>query len=223
MACAAPMERHFFSSEEGAASSTGPRAFIARVASRRKLAAQGETYEQLLKRGGSSSDEVPAGSSSERDPLMPAPTGVEGRGRYVHGWLLWLGIASVACLPPLGVPSLLSLAVAGLFVLCWIATNIALKSLVCSFIYLALEIFFREIGSRNTYKVPPEGQPCLFVCAPHANQFLDPFVVMMALGRQDIHFLTAAASMRKWCASLPAIPFFSTAHLYVHFVTVCMC
>jgi hypothetical protein len=180
---------------------SGPSGFIARVASRRKPPVHSDTYERLLqqKRGASSSDAPDAADGAELDPLLPAPTGVEGRGRYVHGWLLWLGIASVACLPPLGVPSLLALVVAGLFVLCWIATNIALKSLVCSFIYLALEIFFREIGSRNTYKVPPEGQPCIFVCAPHANQFLDPFVVMMAVGRNDIHFLTAAASMRKWC------------------------
>ena len=67
----------------------------------------------------------------------------------MHGWLLWLGIASIACLPPLGVPTLGALAVGGFFVLCWIGTNIALRSLVCSFIYLALEIFFRASHSAS--------------------------------------------------------------------------
>ena len=39
--------------------------------------------------------------------------------------------------------------------------------------------------------------PTIFVCAPHANQFLDPFVVAYATGRLDLCFLAAAKSMRR--------------------------
>jgi glycerol-3-phosphate O-acyltransferase / dihydroxyacetone phosphate acyltransferase len=34
---------------------------------------------------------------------------------------------------------------------------------------LIIELFFREIHPRGSWKVPKEG-PVLFVCAPHANQ-----------------------------------------------------
>ena len=46
-------------------------------------------------------------------------------------------------------------------------------------------------------QVPPNGSPCIFVCAPHANQFLDPFVVQYAVGRTDLAYLAAAKSMRR--------------------------
>ena len=167
----------------------GGRTFI--TAGLRSEAESAPPYEKLL----ATSPQLPREDQSRAEPVRGA---ADGRGRFRYGWLLWLAIASAACLPPIGVSNLQAICVGGLFVVAWMAYNISLKSLVCSCIYLALEVFFREIGSRNTYKVPPEGSPVLFVCAPHANQFLDPFVVMMALGRQDIHFLTAAASMRKW-------------------------
>lgn len=32
-----------------------------------------------------------------------------------------------------------------------------------------VELFFREVHPRGSWKVPKEG-PVLFVCAPHANQ-----------------------------------------------------
>ena len=167
----------------------GGRTFI--TAGLRSEAESAPPYEKLL----ATSPQLPREDQSRAEPVRGA---ADGRDRFRYGWLLWLAIASAACLPPIGVSNLQAICVGGLFVVAWMAYNISLKSLVCSCIYLALEVFFREIGSRNTYKVPPEGSPVLFVCAPHANQFLDPFVVMMALGRQDIHFLTAAASMRKW-------------------------
>jgi glycerol-3-phosphate O-acyltransferase/dihydroxyacetone phosphate acyltransferase len=45
--------------------------------------------------------------------------------------------------------------------------------------------------------VPPQNVPCIFVCAPHHNQFLDPLVVTHAVARPDLCFLTAAKSMRS--------------------------
>ena len=68
--------------------------------------------------------------------------------------------------------------------------------MVSTLFIAVLEVFFREIGARNQFKVPPKNIPAIFVCAPHANQFLDPFVVMGAVGRLDLCFLAAAKSMR---------------------------
>lgn len=51
------------------------------------------------------------------------------------------------------------------------------------------------IGGHGTWKIPST-EPVLFVCAPHANQFLDPVIVMQCVNRR-IGFLTAAKSMRR--------------------------
>jgi 1-acyl-sn-glycerol-3-phosphate acyltransferase len=76
------------------------------------------------------------------------------------------------------------------------------KRAVCSLFMAILEIFFREIGVRNQFKVPAQNVPCLFVCAPHHNQFLDPFVVMYATGRLDMCFLFVCEDRRASdCAS----------------------
>jgi glycerol-3-phosphate O-acyltransferase/dihydroxyacetone phosphate acyltransferase len=34
---------------------------------------------------------------------------------------------------------------------------------------ILVELFFREVHPRSSWKVPKEG-PVIFVCAPHANQ-----------------------------------------------------
>lgn len=63
-------------------------------------------------------------------------------------------------------------------------------------------IFFREIKIRGAYNVPPEGVPTILVCAPHANQFIDPSIVMVETrkltkgrGRQAC-FVTAQSSLK---------------------------
>ena len=113
-----------------------------------------------------------------------------------HGWLLWLALAAAACLPPLDVKPILALMVSCVFMAMWLAFNVSLKTMVQSAIFMALDVFFREMGARNQYKVPPEGSPVIFVCAPHHNQFIDPFVVARCCGRTDTAFLTAAKTMR---------------------------
>lgn len=154
-----------------------------------------------------------------------------GRQTYRSGWLLWLAVAAVSCLPPLGFTAFGSLGVAALLTGVWVLLNISPKLLFNSSAFLALEVFFREIVARNQFKVrartvphgpsrtgrpapvlprptqpcapaaapqvPAEGTPTLFVCAPHSNQFLDPFVVMYGVGRVDLSYLAAAATVRK--------------------------
>ena len=64
---------------------------------------------------------------------------------------------------------------------------------------IIIELFFREIHPRSTWKVPPTG-PLIIVAAPHANQFVDPILLMRVL-RQDVHrrvcWLIAAKSMKR--------------------------
>ncbi len=60
---------------------------------------------------------------------------------------------------------------------------------------LTTNIFFRELRSSNEHKIPAKG-PVIFVCAPHANQFLDPAVIMEFVNR-PVSFLIAAKSYRQ--------------------------
>ena len=114
-----------------------------------------------------------------------------------HVWLLWLAAAVAACLPPLSVPPLAAFGLSASLVFCWVCLNVSAKQMFLTVMFGILDIFFREFVARNRFKVPPEGTPVIFICAPHANQFLDPFVVMCGVGRSDVAFLTAAKSMRR--------------------------
>lgn len=67
---------------------------------------------------------------------------------------------------------------------------------------ILFSIFFREITIRGAYKLPKEGVPTILVCAPHANQFIDPTIVMVETrkllngrGRQAC-FVTAESSLK---------------------------
>ncbi|KAJ3214891.1 hypothetical protein HDU67_001093 [Dinochytrium kinnereticum] len=64
----------------------------------------------------------------------------------------------------------------------------------------ALDIFFRDITQRGAHKIPEKG-PVIFVCAPHANQFVDPLVLIKHAGRQ-VGFLAAKKSMDKFWIGL---------------------
>ena len=61
------------------------------------------------------------------------------------------------------------------------------------------DLFFREIRPRGAYRIPRNG-PLIFVAAPHANQFVDPILVMRQVlqhaGRR-VSFLVAENSLRR--------------------------
>ncbi|CAO3610115.1 unnamed protein product [Cunninghamella echinulata] len=57
------------------------------------------------------------------------------------------------------------------------------------------DLFFCEIRARGSHRVPLEG-PVIFVVAPHANQFVDPIMVMRECKRQ-VSFLIAEKSMHQ--------------------------
>ncbi|SMN20967.1 similar to Saccharomyces cerevisiae YBL011W SCT1 Glycerol 3-phosphate/dihydroxyacetone phosphate dual substrate-specific sn-1 acyltransferase of the glycerolipid biosynthesis pathway [Maudiozyma saulgeensis] len=59
------------------------------------------------------------------------------------------------------------------------------------------ECFFREIKSRGGYRMPKEG-PIIFVAAPHANQFVDPIILMEQVKKvvnKRVLFLIAESSL----------------------------
>lgn len=64
---------------------------------------------------------------------------------------------------------------------------------------LIFDLFFREIHPRSSWKVPKSG-PVIFVAAPHANQFIDPLILMRVIrqnaGRR-LAFLIAEKSMKR--------------------------
>ncbi|KAI8334318.1 hypothetical protein BC941DRAFT_432667 [Chlamydoabsidia padenii] len=60
---------------------------------------------------------------------------------------------------------------------------------------ILVDLFFREIRARGAYRIPTEG-PVIFVVGPHANQFVDPIMVMRECKRQ-VSFLIAEKSMHQ--------------------------
>ncbi|KAL7273048.1 Glycerol-3-phosphate/dihydroxyacetone phosphate acyltransferase [Rhizina undulata] len=62
-----------------------------------------------------------------------------------------------------------------------------------------VDLFFREVHPRGAFRIPRKG-PVIFVAAPHANQFVDPLILMRAVrleSRRRIAFLVAEKSMRR--------------------------
>ncbi|KAK1926771.1 hypothetical protein DB88DRAFT_180717 [Papiliotrema laurentii] len=71
--------------------------------------------------------------------------------------------------------------------------------LVLLFWRFVINIFFREIRPRGAFNIPKDG-PVLFICGPHANQFLDPLLLFSEV-RKEAHrrvsILAAAKSMDR--------------------------
>lgn len=76
-----------------------------------------------------------------------------------------------------------------------------LKWFVNALISFIVKFFFRDLSSFNEKNIPPSG-PVIFVCAPHANQFIDPMIVQECSFR-NIGFLAAKKSVdRKYVGKL---------------------
>jgi glycerol-3-phosphate O-acyltransferase/dihydroxyacetone phosphate acyltransferase len=62
-----------------------------------------------------------------------------------------------------------------------------------------VDLFFREVHPRSSWKVPRNG-PIIIVAAPHANQFVDPLILMRVLRTEvyrRVSFLIAEKSMKR--------------------------
>ncbi|KAK5963035.1 bifunctional glycerol-3-phosphate/glycerone-phosphate O-acyltransferase GPT2 PWA37_004734 [Arxiozyma heterogenica] len=83
----------------------------------------------------------------------------------------------------------------------WSISTFLYDMAMCLF-NIMFTIFFREIKVRGACNMPQQGVPTILVCAPHANQFIDPSLVMLETrkltsgrGRQAC-FVTAESSMK---------------------------
>ncbi|KAF7511841.1 hypothetical protein GJ744_003572 [Endocarpon pusillum] len=64
---------------------------------------------------------------------------------------------------------------------------------------ILVDLFFREVHPRGAWRVPRKG-PIIVVAAPHANQFVDPLILMRVLRRdanRRVSFLIAEKSMKR--------------------------
>ena len=64
---------------------------------------------------------------------------------------------------------------------------------------IIIDLFFREIHPRTSYRIPRHGA-VIFVAAPHANQFIDPLILMRTVktdANRRIAFLIAEKSLRR--------------------------
>ncbi|KAI5818715.1 hypothetical protein BZA77DRAFT_306250 [Pyronema omphalodes] len=64
---------------------------------------------------------------------------------------------------------------------------------------LLVDLFFREVHPRGAFRIPKRGA-VIFVAAPHANQFVDPLILMRAVrleARRRLAILVAEKSMRR--------------------------
>ncbi|KAL8816377.1 MAG: hypothetical protein Q9223_004606 [Gallowayella weberi] len=64
---------------------------------------------------------------------------------------------------------------------------------------ILVDLFFREVHPRGSWKIPRRG-PIIFVAAPHANQFVDPLILMRVIkteAQRRIAWLIAEKSMKR--------------------------
>ncbi|GAA5813676.1 hypothetical protein MFLAVUS_007162 [Mucor flavus] len=61
---------------------------------------------------------------------------------------------------------------------------------------LVADIFFREIKVSGTHNIPKD-DPCIFIVAPHANQFVDPGMVIISNPRRFSPLMAQSSFKRK--------------------------
>ena len=111
-------------------------------------------------------------------------------------WLIWAAIASSITLHLYGFPFWITQSISWLFFFLWAMQTVPFAQFFRAFFGAVVEIFFRDLQYHGLSNMPREGIPTLLVCAPHANQFVDPLVITKRIKR-DVAFLTAASSLRK--------------------------
>jgi glycerol-3-phosphate O-acyltransferase/dihydroxyacetone phosphate acyltransferase len=109
---------------------------------------------------------------------------------------LWTGVGITVTLNICGANPWLAQGAGFACLLWWAALNVEPSKIVWEFMFSFADIFFREVGVRGNFVVPRTG-PVIFAIAPHANQFLDPIVVGSTANRDDIGYITAAATFRR--------------------------
>lgn len=132
------------------------------------------------------------------------------RGAHRSLWLIWTGLGLTTILNLCGTNPFVAQGAGACCFLCWVALNVEMNKVVWEVLFSFSDIFFREVGVRGNFNIPQTG-PVIFAIAPHANQFLDPIIVGATSNRDDIGFVTAAATFRrkfvgrlaKWINGIP--------------------
>lgn len=91
-------------------------------------------------------------------------------------------------------------------------TQIWLYDLLLWLWTVIFDCFFREIRPRGAFRLPKSG-PVIFVAAPHANQFVDPIVLMRQVKREAGRRISFLIAMKSYLHNI--IGTFSKAQLAV--------
>jgi glycerol-3-phosphate O-acyltransferase/dihydroxyacetone phosphate acyltransferase len=108
---------------------------------------------------------------------------------------MWLAFGLTVTIQGYGVPPFQTVLIVAPFWVWWLYMAIPSSVFMTNLGYLCVDLFFRDVAHRNTFKVPAKG-PVIFVCAPHANQLLDPLVVMRTCPRR-VAYLCATKTMQQ--------------------------
>lgn len=115
--------------------------------------------------------------------------------------LLWFAVGLDLIISMLGWP-ICGQTISALLVTLYLVDNVSFRRAVCTFWFVVIDTFFREISVGGDTKLAPlkDGRAVIFVVAPHINQFIDPVVVMKVVAEKanrHVSWMAAAKSMRR--------------------------
>jgi len=128
--------------------------------------------------------------------------------RIRSGWLLWMAAGTTCTLTAYGWPPVFSVACGSFWTLVWICINLSTRMLICNFLNGCVDVFFRQVAVAGAHKLNFSDEPLLLAIAPHANQFIDPMIILKTFER-PVGFLCAAKSMRYTRGPSDVIAFFA--------------
>ncbi|KAJ1628949.1 hypothetical protein T492DRAFT_874230 [Pavlovales sp. CCMP2436] len=88
---------------------------------------------------------------------------------------LWVAVGITVTLQAYGAPPFVAVFISWPLYAMWVYISIPASVMVTNVMFMCVDLFFKDVTTRNTYKVPTKS-PVLFVCAPHSNQLLDPLI-----------------------------------------------
>lgn len=81
------------------------------------------------------------------------------------------------------------------------AMQLMIYDIVLWFWSVIFDCFFREIRPRGAFRLPKTG-PVIFVAAPHANQFVDPVILMNQVKRESGRRISFLIAMKSYLSSI---------------------
>ena len=128
--------------------------------------------------------------------------------RIKYGWLLWAAAGTTCTMTAYGFQPVFATACGCMWTLLWICFNLSTRMLICNFLNGCVDVFFRQVAVAGAHKLNFSDEPLLLAIAPHANQFIDPMIILKTFER-PVGFLCAAKSMRYKRGPSDLIAFFA--------------